>query len=148
MLETSSAEDIRLRFFASLKSLGRGFAARLTQIDYDREMALVATAASGIDAGRAIVGAVRIVADPDNVAAEFGIMVRSDHQGRGLGYALMQRIIAYGRARGLERIFGYVLSENLAMLLIAKELGFTRSRSAEDPAVVCVTLELGKSRTG
>ncbi len=148
MLETSSAEDIRLRFFASLKSLGRGFAARLTQIDYDREMALVATAASGADAGRAIVGAVRIVADPDNVAAEFGIMVRSDHQGRGLGYALMQRIIAYGWARGLERIFGYVLRENRAMLLIAKELGFTRTRSAEDPAVVCVTLELGKSRDG
>lgn len=140
MIEQSSAEDVRLRFFGALRALEHKFAARLTQIDYDREMALVATETAA--PGGPILGTVRIVADPDNLAAEFGVMVRSDQKGRGIGYALMQKIIGHARARGTGEIFGDVLDSNSAMLKIARELGFSRAASRDDPSVVRVTLSL------
>jgi acetyltransferase len=140
MVARSRPEDVRLRFFRAMKALDLDFAARLTQIDYDREMALVATEPEG--GADAILGVVRIIAEPDNVAAEFGVMVRSDQQGRGLGYALMRRIVDYARAKGLRRIQGHVLAENAAMLRLAKELGFAHSRSPGEEGVVRVALEL------
>jgi len=140
MLQRSSAEDIRLRFFGPMR-LDHDFAARLTQIDYDREMALVAEAEEG---GRLVLlGTVRIVADPDNVAAEYGIMVRTDLKGQGLGYRLMTEIIAYARSRGLARICGEILRENVTMLRMAEELGFTREAVPDEPELVRVTIALG-----
>ena len=120
MLRRSSLADIRLRFFASMKEFPHAFAARLTQIDYDREMALVALTPENQE----ICGVVRLVADPDNQAAEFAVMVRSDLKGVGLGYRLMTIILDYARARGIRRVFGDVLRENTAMLQVAKEMGF------------------------
>uniref|UniRef100_UPI0031DA68BB GNAT family N-acetyltransferase n=1 Tax=Inquilinus sp. TaxID=1932117 RepID=UPI0031DA68BB len=140
MLERSSAEDIRLRFFGPMR-LDHEFAARLTQIDYDREMALVAEAEE--DGRPALLGAVRIVADPDNVTAEYGVMVRSDLKGQGLGYRLMTEIIAYARSRGLARISGEILRENATMLRMAEELGFTSEAATDEPGLVRVTIALG-----
>ncbi|MGL4959775.1 MAG: GNAT family N-acetyltransferase [Inquilinus sp.] len=139
MLQRSSAEDIRLRFFGPMR-LDHEFAARLTQIDYDREMALVAEAEEG---GRPVLlGAVRIIADPDNVAAEYGIMVRSDLKGQGLGYRLMTEIIAYARSRGLERISAEILRENATMLRMAEELGFKCEAVPDEPGLMRVTISL------
>src|SRR5262249_22280504 len=88
-----SPEDLRSRFFVAMKALPPALLARLTQIDYDREMALVAQdPASG-----ALSGVVRLSADPDNLRAEYAVVVRSDWKGRGLGYALMGAIIDYAR---------------------------------------------------
>jgi len=140
MLLRSSAEDIRLRFFGPMR-LDHEFAARLTQIDYDREMALVAEAEEG--GCPVLLGTVRIVADPDNVAAEYGIMVRSDLKGQGLGYRLMTEIIAYSRSRGLERISGEILRENATMLRMAEELGFKCEAVPDEPGLVKVTIALG-----
>jgi len=140
MVALSRPEDVRLRFFRAMKSLDHDFAARLTQIDYDREMALVATGPETGGGPDAIFGAVRIIAEPDNVAAEFGIMVRSDQQGQGLGFALMQRIIDYARARGIQRVSGYVLAENAAMLRMTRELGF--EHAAVEDGVVLVSIQL------
>jgi acetyltransferase len=140
MLQQSSPDDIRLRFFGPMRKFDHEFAARLTQIDYDREMALVAEAEEG---GRAVLlGAVRIIADPDNIAAEYGIMVRSDLKGQGLGYRLMTEIIAYARSRKLARIFGEVLRENTTMLRMVDELGFVREDVPEEPGLVRVTIVL------
>jgi len=136
MLEKSTAEDLRLRFFTPLRRLSPQLAARLTQIDYDREMAFVA------EREGEILGAVRISADPDNIEAEYAVFVRSDMKGKGLGYLLMQEMIAYARSRGIHAVSGKVLRENTTMLQMAAELGFVRRRDSEDPNIVEVRVEL------
>lgn len=140
MLQRSSPEDVRLRFFSAMRSFSHEFAARLTQIDYDREMALAAEAEE--DGRRVILGAVRIIADPDGETAEYGIMVRSDLKGLGLGHRLMTEIIDYARDRGLKRIFGEVLRENTSMLRMARELGFAREDVPDEPGIIHVTISL------
>ena len=138
MLHRSSREDIRLRFFAPMKEFPHTFAARLTQIDYDREMALVAL---DPEAERSA-ARVRLIADPDNEAAEFAVMVRSDLKGAGLGYSLMNQIIDYARARGIQRVFGEVLRENTTMLQMTKEMGFAIVCPDDQPDTVTVELRL------
>jgi acetyltransferase len=149
MLSQCSMEDIRLRFFAPMKEVSHAFATRLTQIDYDREMALVATDPS-TDLPD-ILGVARLVADPDNEKAEYAVMVRSDLKGQGLGFQLMTEILDYARARGIKRVFGDVLRENRAMLAMAAELGFTIVPDPDDALVVRVecdlTTEDGRQRT-
>ncbi len=123
-LESLSPEDVRLRIFHSRRTLERSELARLTQIDYAREMAFVATA-PGPDGRERTLGVVRAVTDPDNFDAEFGIVVRSDLKGGGLGQRLMHKIIAYLRAQGTRRLVATVLAENARMLDLARTLGFT-----------------------
>lgn len=138
MLASSSRDDVRLRFFAPMKEFGHSFAARLTQIDYDREMALVALEPGGTD----VLGVVRLISDPDNEAAEFAVMVRSDLKGVGLGYSLMRRILDYARERGTARVFGDVLRENTTMLRMAEELGFETKSTDLQSGVVTVEMTL------
>ncbi len=140
MLDHSTADDIRLRFFTPLKRLTHEVAARLSQIDYDREMALVAQAPDPKLGRDTIWGVVRIAADPDNETAEFGVMVRSDAKGLGLGRLLMTEILSYARARGVGTVYGEVLRENIAMLKLADKLGFSRQPSQDDPSVVHVSI--------
>ncbi len=134
-------EEIRLRFFAPMKTLSHVQAARFTQIDYDREMALILTE-SGIPGQTEIFGVVRIAADPDNERAEYAVIVRHDMTGLGLGRLLMQRILDYADRRGIGEIYGDVLRENTTMLKLCKTLGFTQSASVEEPGVVRVSLKL------
>lgn len=145
--------DVRMRFFAYMKALPHAVAARLTRIDYDREMAFVAFglgpegagAGSGAGAGEEtgeVLGVVRLAADPDSRRGEYAVIVRSDMQRRGLGHVLMDRIIAHARRRGVGEIFGHVLEENAAMLAMCREYGFTIARTPDDPGVMRVTLAL------
>ncbi len=129
------ADDIRFRFFNLVKHPGHKFLARLTQIDYDREMCFVAFRDGEI------LGTVRAISDPDNERAEYAIIVRSDLKGTGLGYLLMQKIIAYCRDRGTDEIFGHVLADNHPMRNMASELGF-ETRKGPDPTVIEVVLPL------
>ena len=133
-------EDVRMRFFAQLSELSHSTASRLTQIDYHREMALIAYDPEVGD--HDIMGVVRIHSDPDGLAAEFAVIVRSDIQHRGLGRLLMGRIIAYCRERHTREIWGTVLRENRGMLGLAKELGFEQRPDPKDPNVVRITLAL------
>ncbi len=136
MVRRCTPEDIRLRFFGPMKTPPAGLAARLSQIDYDREMALLAIEPAKDGEPEAIVGVVRLYADPDNTTAEYAILVRSDFHGQGLGYALMQEMLAYARGRGLASVFGEVLSENRRMLDMARELGASvDGRSGPDHSV-------------
>jgi acetyltransferase len=112
----------------------------MTQIDYDREMALIATA-SGADGVAQTLGVVRAITDPDNQCAEFAVVVRSDQKGRGLGRLLMARITQYLCSRGTKWIVGEILRENEAMIALAKACGFTLGPTA-DPAVVEAKLAL------
>jgi acetyltransferase len=132
-----TAEDIRSRFFVAMKALPPSLLARLTQIDYDREMALVA-----LDSHGALCGVVRLSADPDNARAEYAVVVRSDWKGRGLGYAMMQEIIGYARQHGTGEVYGTVLAENVAMIAMARELGFAIAADPADTTLVTVRLPL------
>jgi acetyltransferase len=134
MLQRSSRDDVRLRFFAPRSDFGHSFAARLTQVDYDREMAFVALEPGSAD----ISGVVRLIAAPDNDKGEFAVMVRSDLKGTGLGSLLMTEILRYARERGIGRVEGEVLRENTSMLRLVRSLGFTVQASADDPSVVHV----------
>ncbi len=139
--ERTAPEDRRLRFFASFRTLTPELCARLTQIDYEREMALVALE-PGAKSEDPLCGVVRLAADPDRERAEFAVLVRGDLKGQGLGTALMQTLIAYARAQGIGELFGAVLQENRVMLDLAARLGFTSDRQAEDTTAVEVRLRL------
>jgi acetyltransferase len=141
---TLTREEIRLRFFAPIKVLSHITAARFTQIDYDREMALILTE-NGIPGETDIHGVVRIFADPNNERAEFALIVHHDMTGLGLGIFLMRRIIDYARDRRIGEIYGDVLSDNRAMLKLCKFLGFDQSYMPDDPGVFRVSLRLDES---
>lgn len=131
-------DDLRMRFFVAMKQLTHQFAAKLTQIDYDREMALVAEP----EQGSGILGVARFFADPDNIRAEFAVAVRSDLKGRGLGYGLMTRLIEVARLRGIGELFGDVLSENDTMLQMCRDLGFKIESHPTESGIVRVVLDL------
>ena len=112
-----------MRVFYSKRTMARSELARLVQIDYAREMAFVALAgdANGPDQ---TLGVVRAITDPDNLEAEFGVIVSSALKGRGLGLVLMQKMIAYLRTQGTRRLVATVLDYNTRMLKLAEDLGF------------------------
>jgi acetyltransferase len=134
-------EDRRLRFFTALRTLAPELCARLTQIDYEREMALVALE-PGAKPEAPLCGVVRLAADPDRERAEFAVLVRSDLKGQGLGTALMRTLIAYARAQGIGELFGIVLQENRVMLDLVARLGFTSVRQPDDTTALEVRLRL------
>jgi acetyltransferase len=114
-----SPEDVRMRVFYSRRSIERSELARLTQIDYAREMAFVAVA-PGEGGVEETLGVARAICDPDNDAAEFGVIVRSDIKGGGLGERLMRKLIQHLQRRGTRRLVGSVLHENPRMLQLAR----------------------------
>ena len=143
-LEQLAPEDIRLRVFYSRRSIEHSELARLTQIDYAREMAFIATRHTA-DGGEETLGTVRATVDPDNHTAEFGVIVRSDLKGSRLGHRLMEKMIGHLRAHGTRLLVGTVLRENRAMLELARSLGFEEGASPGDPGdhrVRCVSLKL------
>ncbi|QOF76138.1 bifunctional acetate--CoA ligase family protein/GNAT family N-acetyltransferase [Variovorax sp. 38R] len=115
-------QDTRFRFFSPRKELLHSELARLTQIDYDREMAFIAEAVD-VQGRTETLGVARTVSDPDNVEAEFAIVVRSDLKGQGLGKLLFERLIEHARDRGIERLVGLVLRDNARMLKLSADMG-------------------------
>jgi acetyltransferase len=140
-------EEVRMRFFAPMRTLDHVRAARFTQIDYDREMALILTD-PGVAGRTEIYGVVSLSADPDNERAEYAVLVRHDMAGMGLGILLMRRIIDYARQRGIKEIVGDVLRENQTMLKLCKLLGFETRRDPEDLEIVKVCLRLDGEDSG
>ncbi|AOJ78914.1 GNAT family N-acetyltransferase [Burkholderia ubonensis] len=140
LLGAMTPEDLRMRFFGAVRSFDHSQLARMTQIDYDREMAFIASVDDG--AGRShTLGAVRAVTDPDNETTEFAIGIRPDQKGKGLGRLLMARIIEYARSRGTAWMIGEALRENTAMISLAKSCGFAVSPT-EEPGVVGFKMKL------
>lgn len=135
MFARCSPHDLYLRFFSRLREVPNSMAVRLTQIDYEREMALVASPAVGEGTNRDLLGVVHLIATPDLDTAEFAVIVRSDAKGRGLGYHLMERIVLYAKQRGIQRLFGHVLKDNEAMKQMSRELGFILSEPESDGVI-------------
>jgi acetyltransferase len=144
LLGSLDPEDSRMRFFGAMRGLPRSQLARFTQIDYDREMALVAIE-RGSDGIERSLGEVRAVTDPDNAAADFAIVVRSDLKGGGLGRLLLQRIIDYSRSRGTAELRGETLAGNLRMQGLAKSLGF-KLQAGADMGSIDLRLPLREAR--
>ena len=133
-----SPDDIRLRFLAPRKYFPDEMLKRLTQLDYDRDMAFVA-----LDRKTgALAGVGRLSGDPDRRVAEYALVVRTDLQGHGLGWALLQHIIGYARAEGIGRIEGIVLNENDAMLTMCREFGFSVRHDPDQPGLSRVELTI------
>ena len=139
-LASISPEDLHLRFFSVVRQVAHSQLARFTQIDYDREMAFVATRKNA-RGDEETLGVVRAVADPDNLSAEYAILVRTDVKGKGMGSLLMEKLIRYCRARGTGALVGEVLADNQPMLTLARHLGFV-IRGLAKADVVEVQLDL------
>jgi acetyltransferase len=140
-LSKITPQDLRLRFFATAKNFTHGFIARFTQIDYARAMAFAAI----YEATGEFLGVSRIHILTHRNAAEFGILVRSDVKGQGIGWLLMRALLDYARVEGIDEIVGEVLADNAAMLQMCKELGFSVTTSDEDAGVRRVKLRLAPS---
>jgi acetyltransferase len=130
-----SPEDVRYRFFNRLRELPPAQVARLTQIDYDREMAFAA-----VDGGM-IAGTARLVLDQAG-GGEFAILVDAAWKGTGLARHMMGRLVEWGRSKGLRHIAGQVLADNAPMLRFVRAIGFA-TRRTEDPEVLEAYLNLG-----
>ncbi|MBV7438679.1 bifunctional acetate--CoA ligase family protein/GNAT family N-acetyltransferase [Aeromonas sp. sif2416] len=129
-----SDEDRYKRFFADVGELGHEELARMTQIDYDREMAFVAVGQDGAF-NQQILGVVRAISNPDLSDAEFAILIRSDLKGLGLGKLMMEKIVRYARERGIGQLSGMTMPSNRGMINLAKRLGFQIDIQLEDGVV-------------
>lgn len=137
------AEDVRYRFFSVLRELSAERMARLTQMDYEREIAFIAIRAATGET----VGVARLARETSAVAGlgdqgEFAIAVEPSAKGRGLGSALMRALLGWARGQGMRRVFGLVLADNQAMLAFVRHLGFTIARVPRESDVLEAALEL------
>lgn len=134
-------EDIRYRFFSALAELSPTQIARMTQIDYDREIAFVAV--ERVEGGPdRTVGVSRLIREGGGLEAEFAVIVDPSWKGQGLARHLMERLFEWGRAVGVSDVVGSVLADNKPMLAFVRALGFRVRASAEDPEVMEARLPL------
>jgi acetyltransferase len=139
--EQLTEEEIRFRFFRIIKIMDHQMAARFTQIDYEREMALVAMYPDNTPEKK-LYAVVRLIRDSFGKRAEFAVIVTHTVAGQGLGTLLMHRIISYAKTQRLDEIYGEVLDENKVMISICKKLGFSVHKELENYGVVEVRLDL------
>ena len=124
LFKSLSQQSVYFRFFGPLKMLSSGMLARFTQIDYDREIALVALL--GTESNEKMLGVARVITDIYNRKnAEFSVVVGDPWHGKGIGAELLKRCLSISKERGIENVQGIVLPENTQMLALGKKLGFT-----------------------
>ena len=128
LFSTFSPETRRFRFFGPVKETHE-MLVRHTQIDYDREIAIIAVLTEG---GRQrMVGVVRLIADPYNETAEYAIVIGDPWQGQGLGTIMTRYILEIARNRGIKKVYAYVLEDNAGMLQLFNKFRFTRHREED-----------------
>ncbi|MEO6986890.1 MAG: GNAT family N-acetyltransferase, partial [Paralcaligenes sp.] len=146
-----SDESRYMRFISMLRELTPSMLARYTRIDYDRELALVATVQVPNPEHRGhprerIIGFAHYLRNADGRGAEYALVIADDSQRRGLGACLMRGLIEAAQVQGLTYIEGLVLATNHAMLSLMTHLGFRNDSEADDPTMRRVWLDLGESR--
>jgi acetyltransferase len=140
LFDTLSPTSIYYRFFGPLKALPLYMLVRFTQVDYDREIDLIALQESTEGKERMLATA-RVMSDPDGKRAEFAILVGDPWQGKGVGAVLLEKALAIARERGIETVWGIVLRENTGMLALGRKLGFKVSKS-DEPGELELTIDL------
>lgn len=132
-------EDLYYRYFSEINEFTHDDLANMTQIDYDREMAIVAVRQhNGADE---IIGVTRAISDADNIDAEFSVLVRSDLKGLGMGRRLLEKMIRYTRDHGLQQLNGVTMPHNTGMITLARKLNF-RVNIQLDDGIVSLNLPL------
>jgi acetyltransferase len=139
LFATLSPQSIYFRFFAPVKQLSHDMLARFTQIDYDREIAMVAI--QGSESAETMLGAARVIVQPNLKDAEFAVLVGDPWHGKGIGAQLLSICLDIARERRLRTIWGSVLAENKGMLALGRKLGFTITRSSQ-PGEFELTLDM------
>lgn len=127
LFKVLSPTTVYLRFFRPMKALPHSLLVRFTQIDYDREIALVAIDEESSE--ERMLGVSRIISGADKEEAEFAVLVGDPWQGKGIGETLLRKCLSIAKERGIKSVFGIVLPENTQMLALGKKLGFTMCRS-------------------
>ena len=136
-----SDESKYSRFMNTLQELSQSMLIRFTQIDYDREMALIATTAD--DSSQTIqIGVARYLSQPDGESVEFALVVADHWQKHGIGRKLMGALIECARQKGYRRIMGDILAVNTNMLRLMSQLGFSIQAHPEDQSLKQVVLPL------
>ncbi len=126
-----SPTSIYYRFFSPMKRLSPTMLARFTQIDYDRDIALVAVN-SDQENQDTMYGVARIIGDADSISGEFAVLVGDPWHGKGIGAYLLQKCLDIAKSRGFKKVVGYVLQENRGMLALGKKLGFSVKKNMEE----------------
>jgi acetyltransferase len=139
MLSSMSPETLRGRFLEVVGDITHEMLIRFTNIDYDREMAIVAEMADGKK--KRLIGVGRLIGEPQRGRGEFAVVVHDDFQGKGLGFKLVDLLIGIAQDKGLSEIDGYVSSENRRMLKVCEELGFTLEPLVDGVTVVRLELQ-------
>ncbi len=124
------------RFMHSIEELTPEMLVRFTQIDYSREMALIAVVNEGGKDEQ--IGVARYVINPDGESCEFAIVVSDQHRKQGIGSLLMKGLMESARYHGLKTIEGAVLADNRDMLALMKSLGFSVKHAADDESLRAV----------
>ena len=128
-----SPQTIYYRFSRYLRELSPEMLAGLTQIDYDREIALAALNPS--DAGEKMLAVARLYGEPGDKAAEFSVVVGDPWQGKGIGALLLERLVSIARDRKIKSVWGLIQRENTTMIELARSLDFTITGDPGDPEV-------------
>ena len=123
MFDTFSDDAVRFRFFRRIKNTPHEMRTRYCNIDYDREIGIVAEIN---DKGkRRILGVSRIIMTPgQNEEAEYALIVSDEWQRKGLGSEFLDYTIEIARDKGLKKLTGVVLKDNVPMITLCKEKGF------------------------
>jgi len=127
-----SPESKYFRFMQSLQELTEEMLVRFTQIDYDREMAFIATTEFNGNEAEIAVG--RYVTNPDGNSCEFAIVVGDEWRRMGIGTRIMMALMQVAKSRGLKTMEGEILTENTKMISLARKLGFTIRAIPDDPS--------------
>ena len=130
-----------LRFMFGLQDLTPAMLSKFTQVDYDRELALIVVVR--LPEGREQqIGVARYITLPDEESCEFAIVLSDEWQGRGVARQLFRRLIDVARERGLKLMTGITLRENARMIDLARSYGFESGADADEPELVRMTLAL------
>jgi acetyltransferase len=117
-----SPESSRFRFFYIIKDISHEMLSRFCNIDYSREIAIIAESTTG--GKRRNVGVGRLVIQPGTQSGEFATLVADDFQGVGLGHKLTDMLIGIAQEKGLTGLYGVILKDNPRMIGLARSLGF------------------------
>lgn len=124
-----SDETSRFRFFRIIRELSHEDLVRFCNIDYDREMAIIAEVRAGD--GKKEIGVARLILEPGRKSGEFAIVMADEYQSKGLGTKLMDMLIERAQEKDLESIYGIIMLENKKMVHLAQKMGFAIKPSEE-----------------
>ncbi|EFK10273.1 putative acetyl coenzyme A synthetase (ADP forming), alpha domain protein [delta proteobacterium NaphS2] len=132
LFESLSRESIYYRFFSPLKSLSHKMLVVFTQIDYDKDMGIVAMDAA--EPEECLLGVARLIRKPGGTDAEFAVVVRDAFHGKGIGASLMRHLLFIAQKEGLTEVWGTILFQNTQMLKLARKIGFSMERDLHEDA--------------